>query len=220
MNDVITIIQEKGVEFLGRYYSKYRGIVVDNQDPDNIQTLKVYLPSVHNGVYVKAIPSNQQGGLDYGVKLLTPRVGEIVYIEFEGGNPLKALWSYHGWAVKEVPSELKEPNTLGIVTPKGNKIILKEDEDILTISIAEDKCNIILDKDQILIKRGLDTSLIITDKGFTVEKGEYSLKKTLDDLLTAIQKLTVTTNVGPSGVPINIADFKKIQEELNNYLEK
>jgi hypothetical protein len=59
----------------------------------------------------------------------------------------------------------------------------------------------------------------ITTGGLTLAKGSSGLKKTLDDLLTAIQKLTVTTGVGPSGPPINMADFVKVQQDLSNYLE-
>lgn len=59
----------------------------------------------------------------------------------------------------------------------------------------------------------------ITASGFTIQRDDAGLKKTLDDLLTALQKLTVPTGVGPSGVPVNITDFQKIQQELTKYLE-
>ena len=58
-----------------------------------------------------------------------------------------------------------------------------------------------------------------TTGGLTLTKGSSGLKKTLNDLLAAIQKLTVTTSLGPSGPPINMADFIKVQKELSNYLE-
>jgi hypothetical protein len=45
------------------------------------------------------------------------------------------------------------------------------------------------------------------------------LKDLLSDLLTAIKTLTVTTAVGPSGTPINIADFTLIENRLNNFFE-
>ncbi len=51
------------------------------------------------------------------------------------------------------------------------------------------------------------------------KKGNSGLKKTLNDILTALQLLTVPTGVGPSGIPVNAATFKAIQEDLNNYLE-
>lgn len=60
----------------------------------------------------------------------------------------------------------------------------------------------------------------VTTNGVTLSRGNSGLKKTLDDLITAIRKLTVTTGVGPSGPPVNMADFVKIQQDLNNYLEE
>lgn len=58
-----------------------------------------------------------------------------------------------------------------------------------------------------------------TKNGLTLVKGGAGLKKTLEELIDAITKLTVTTGVGPSGVPINVADFIKIKQGLNDYLE-
>ena len=45
------------------------------------------------------------------------------------------------------------------------------------------------------------------------------MKELLADLLTAIKVLTVPTSVGPSGVPINIADFTAIETRLNDFFE-
>lgn len=63
------------------------------------------------------------------------------------------------------------------------------------------------------------STLKVTEQGFTIQRDGVGLKKTLDALLDAITKLTVTTGVGPSGVPINAADFVTIKQELTKYLE-
>lgn len=64
------------------------------------------------------------------------------------------------------------------------------------------------------------TTLNATDKGLTLARGSAGLKKTISDLCDALAKLTVTTGVGPSGIPINAADFIQIKKELDNYLEQ
>jgi hypothetical protein len=46
----------------------------------------------------------------------------------------------------------------------------------------------------------------------------YSIKQAFDELLTAIKMLTVTTGTGPSGIPINIADFEKVQQNIDKLL--
>lgn len=224
--ELVELIQERGLEAVGRFYSKYRAIVVDNKDPDNTQNLMVVIPGIHDGIRTWAKPLSLQGGIQYGLKHLTPLIGEVVWVEFENGNPLKPLWSFHGWAIDEVPEELKDNDSLGIVTPQGNKIILQDNDGNLSITVnqeiylgVKDSCSIVFDTDKVKISKGSDTNITLTDKGVTVKKGNFGLKKTLRDLLKAIQKLTVTTNVGPSGVPINSAEFLAIQQELDKYLE-
>lgn len=206
------IIQENGLEYLGRYYSTYRAIVINNNDELNMNRVHVYIPSVQNGIKIWALPkSTTIGGCFHGLKLTTPLVGEVVYIEFEGGDPLRPLWSYHGWATGETPDDLKDNNSIGLVTPGGNKIYIKDIDGELYIQ-TNSKVNIsILD----------GPSLKMTQKGFTFNFGDdFSLKKTLVQILDAILQLTVTTGVGPSGTPINAQTFIDIKNSLDNYLEE
>lgn len=206
------IIQENGLEYLGRYYSTYRAIVINNNDELNMNRVHVYIPSVQNGIKIWALPkSTTIGGCFHGLKLTTPLVGEVVYIEFEGGDPLRPLWSYHGWATGETPDDLKDNNSIGLVTPEGNKIFIKDIDGELYIQ-TNSKVNI-------SILEG--PSLKMTQKGFTFNFGDnFSLKKTLTQILDAILQLTVTTGVGPSGTPINAQTFTDIKDSLDNYLEE
>ena len=206
------IIQENGLEYLGRYYSTYRAIVINNNDELNMNRVHVYIPSVQNGIKVWALPkSTTIGGCFHGLKLTTPLVGEVVYIEFEGGDPLRPLWSYHGWAPGETPDDLKDPTSIGLVTPEGNKIYIKDVDGELYIQ-TNSKVNI-------SILEG--PSLKMTQKGFTFNFGDdFSLKKTLTQILDAILQLTVTTGVGTSGKPINAQTFTDIKNSLDNYLEE
>ena len=202
------IIQENGLEYLGRYYSTYRAIVINNNDELNMNRVHV----VQNGIKIWALPkSTTIGGCFHGLKLTTPLVGEVVYIEFEGGDPLRPLWSYHGWATGETPDDLKDNNSIGLVTPEGNKIYIKDVDGELYIQ-TNSKVNI-------SILEG--PSLKMTQKGFTFNFGDdFSLKKTLTQILDAILQLTVTTGVGPSGTPINAQTFTDIKNSLDNYLEE
>jgi hypothetical protein len=59
----------------------------------------------------------------------------------------------------------------------------------------------------------------IEDGILTIENDSYSLRKAFDDFIAAIEKMTVTTGVGPSGTPVNIAEFKAIAQKLDNFLK-
>lgn len=64
-----------------------------------------------------------------------------------------------------------------------------------------------------------DVELQMSADGFTIKKGGENLKKILDDLLTAMQAETHPTSTGPSGPPVNSADYVSIQNRLPNLFE-
>ncbi len=92
------------------------------------------------------------------------------------------------------------------------------DGDKLSLSQGE-KVTVTVDADGLTVQAG-ETAFKVSTGGLSLTRKNSGLKKTLDDLLKAIQNLTVTTGVGPSGPPVNIADFIKVQNDLANYLEE
>lgn len=193
MEELIKIIQERGIEAIGRFYSTYRAIVI-GQDSNNQNRLKVYIPNLFNGITAWAYPKGQMGGDGFGFKGLTPKETSIVYVEFEGGDPRHPLWTYHGWAIDECPPDLQGTDTLGIVTPKGNKIILQEKDGILTVKIngdinitsLEGNVNVECPKDvniiseNIILKEGevgIPESTPLVERINTLEKDINDLKK-------------------------------------------
>lgn len=118
---------DDGTEALGRYYSVYRGMVVENDDPLSLNRLLVAIPEVNDGVIAWANHRNSHGGHLCGFKLFpTPKIGDIVYITFEDGNPALPLWEYHGWALNQPPEVFDDPDICGIITPKGTKILIND----------------------------------------------------------------------------------------------
>ena len=112
------IITDEGLEGLGRYYSVYRGIVIDNDDVEkHMNRVKVCVPEVMGGVFAWAYPKGQHGSISSGFKFLAPKVGDTVFVTFEFGDPTKPLWEYHGWGMSQIPQPLDGPNKMGIVTP-------------------------------------------------------------------------------------------------------
>lgn len=85
------------------------------------------------------------------------------------------------------------------------------------IFTAGEKQSIECTEEAIEIKTDETTFRIGTD-GMVLNRKESGLLNTLEKLCDALCALTVTTGVGPSGVPINVKDFLDIKADLANYL--
>lgn len=122
-------VMYNGLETLGRYYSSYRGHVMDNEDPDNMGRLKVMVPSVTSKATHPewAYPRNSWSGQNYGMQLL-PVKGDIVMVEFEHGDPKFPIWSHAHFSEGQKPEEFASAQVYGIKTPKG-QLVLIDDRD-------------------------------------------------------------------------------------------
>ena len=107
------LLMERGIEALGRFYSFYRGMVVENEDPNHMNSLQVAIPEIQGGIILWALPFGQHGGSKTGFKYLSPEIGDTVYVMFEYGNPSKPLWTYHGFGLDQIPEELDSPYKIG-----------------------------------------------------------------------------------------------------------
>lgn len=111
IEDFKQILANLGLEYFNKYYSCYRGIVIDNQDPEYLGRLIVRVPQIHG----KNVPSywafskGMFSGKDVGFYAL-PNKGDWVWIQFEGGNPSYPIWEYGHWAKDETPAAAKTVN--------------------------------------------------------------------------------------------------------------
>ena len=116
-----------------RYFGKYRGLVVDNQDPETRARVTLRVPSVLGAEVVThwAEPCLPFGGLaDQGL-FLVPEVGAQVWVEFEEGNVNKPIWTGTLWQQSDdAPSEAAErsPNMRELKTPSGHILSFDDTE--------------------------------------------------------------------------------------------
>jgi uncharacterized protein involved in type VI secretion and phage assembly len=95
-----------------RFYGKYRGIVVDNQDPAKLGRLKLNVPSVLGSDVVTgwAMPCTPYGGAANQGFLYIPDAGAAVWTEFEEGDLEFPIWVGSFWSQPNSESELPKPN--------------------------------------------------------------------------------------------------------------
>lgn len=137
-NGPLDIISRIGLEGIGLYYSIYPGRVVGYKDitENNSILVQILWPGLmfdNENIVVSADPFNQGGAEGDGIKYLAPAIGDSVLVTFQNGDPNKALYIRQTWPRGKAPEELYGPNKAGFVTPKGNKVVIDEDEGSLEI---------------------------------------------------------------------------------------
>ncbi len=106
----------------GRFYGKYRGMVIDNVDPMTLARIKVSVPAVPATTDTWALPcvpyADGKGETPVGFHMIPP-VGAHVWIEFEGGDPSYPIWTGCYWE----PDVFTDPKTINAKEPPRVKMI-------------------------------------------------------------------------------------------------
>lgn len=153
MENVAKTIVQGGVEALGRFYSLYRAIVVQNDDPLAQNRLKVAIPGIQGGTILWALARNQHGSEQTGFKYLAPAIGDIVYVSFEHGDPSKPLWEYHSWSTGQMPKFMDSPQICGFVTPNGIRVLFDDSDGHLDLYLPGE-ADVYAKKDITLVSDG------------------------------------------------------------------
>lgn len=203
-----------GFESFGKYYSEYRGFVVDNSDLEGLHRVKLLVPEITGDVPYEywAYPVGVMGGIStegnpYGFQML-PQKGELVWVTFERGNPNVPLWrlGYKGESDVNFDIALFDPNSYWFITPQGNRVVINDTNNDISITLSNGKSfnintqSINLNNDKINL--GSD--------GESAEQAVMgnSLNAQRKAILQSIAQIQVMTIAGPSTFPINILDFE------------
>ncbi len=123
----------------GRFFGKYRGTVTDNNDPDKMGRIKANVPSVFGEEMDSgwAFPCVPFGGDGEG-HLTLPSVGSRVWIEFEGGDISRPIWTGAWWLQDKIPKNESDtqagPDLKVIRTKSGILISFDDEQESLTLS--------------------------------------------------------------------------------------
>jgi len=110
MNDVFEHLEE-------HFYGKYRGRVVDNEDPTRRGRLKVRVPAVMGEEEVWALPCVPYAGDGVGFFTL-PENDTAAWVEFEGGDPSFPIWVGCFWGDGQIPDQDASPEIKFLRTEK------------------------------------------------------------------------------------------------------
>ena len=178
-----------------RFYGKYRGIVLDNQDPAKLGRLKLKVPSVLGSDVVTgwAMPCAPYGGAADQGFLFIPDVGAGVWTEFEEGDLEFPIWAGTFWTQPNSETEIPKPNkpadgteessvqdppTAKIVkTAKGHTLQFEDADGAEMILIREGGQGhfITMDQNGITITDATGNSIAMTSSGITIDAGSRNV---------------------------------------------
>lgn len=121
-----------------RYYGKYRGLAVDNNDPQQLGRIKAHVPEVlgdmDSGWALPCVPYAGDGSGQYTI----PSVGAGVWIEFEAGDPSRPIWSGCWWGNGQLPADNSgqsgAPTLKVIRSEQGLMITFDDNSQVITVS--------------------------------------------------------------------------------------
>lgn len=162
MNDQLDMTERLHDLIVNRHFGKFRGIVKNNNDPDNRGRLKVSVPGLLPEIEIWAMPCMPFGGKGMGIFMI-PDNETGVWVEFEGGNPSKPIWTGCYWTDDESPKDNKtqEPKVRLIRSEKGLTISLDDQDEIITISDKNSRNIITIDVNTNQIKIKAATTIVV-----------------------------------------------------------
>lgn len=216
-----------------RYFGKYRGFVVNNDDPLQLGRLKLTVPSVLGDAVVTgwAMPCVPYGGADKQGFFFIPEVDAGVWVEFEEGDLEFPIWVGTFWAAPGGTTEVPAPNDqegaeTSVQSPPTCKIIKTLAGHTLQFEDADEEVRILLgdgpnDNRIVLGKSGLtlfgkNNTATMNDSGTVVEDA-HGNKITMDASGIVIEDINgnaitmgATNGALPASPGINLNGSKKI----------
>lgn len=171
--DMERMVAETAQFMRSRYFGKYRGLVADVDDPENLGRIKATVPEIYAEQQSPwAFPSVPFAGAGHGLVVL-PEVDDGVWIEFEAGDPSRPIWAGTWWASGEMP-EPGSKDTRVLVTSGGHKLILDDAGSELQLLHSGGPEFTMTDND-ITLKVG-GTKIVISNSGVSINNGAFEVR--------------------------------------------
>ena len=145
-----------------KYYGKYRGMVLNNIDPEQRGRLLVQLPDVLGLLTSSwAMPCVPMAGPQMGTYFV-PLIGSGVWVEFEGGNPDYPIWTGGFWgSAAEVPAL-----ALAGIPTSPNIVLQTTGQNTIVVSDLPGPTG------GIMLKSATGASIIVNDTGIYIQNGK------------------------------------------------
>jgi uncharacterized protein involved in type VI secretion and phage assembly len=162
-----------------QFFGKYRGKVLENQDPENLGRIQVSVPYIMGDAPLAgwAMPCMPYAGPNAGM-FAVPPVEASVWIEFEGGNLNYPIWSGVYWEREQLPEAATGPLIKLLKTPKAS-FMIDDETGACTLETQTEAGVFKLSMDQDGIKLTGGEQVTITVSANTIELKNNMLTLTL-----------------------------------------
>src|SRR4051812_6595935 len=145
-----------------KYYGVYRGTVVNNIDPMQLGRIQVTVPDAGSITPSSwAVPCVPLAGKQSGT-FMVPQMGAGVWIQFEGGDPDKPVWTGGWWGIAaEVPAL-----ALAGVPGDANIVLQSQLQNAIVISDLPGPTG------GIMLKSTTGATIIVNDTGIYIQNGK------------------------------------------------
>lgn len=152
-----------------KYYGKYRGLVIDNVDPEQVGRVMVQVPDVLGETPSSwAMPCVPAAGAQSGC-FVVPPIGSQVWIEFEQGDPDYPIWTGGFWGlVAEVPAFATAPPA---IPPGQNIVIQTTGQNMIMVSDAPPTPA----TGGIVLKSTTGAMIVVNDTGIYITNGKGAM---------------------------------------------
>ena len=151
-----------------RFYGKYRGTVVDVNDPDSLGRITAQVPEIlQQETSPWALPAVPFAGPSHGLVLI-PEVGDGVWIEFEAGDPSRPIWTGGWWAKSELPAP-GGTQVRVLVTSVGHQLVFDDQNKEIKL-LHSGGAEIKLTDSDVSVKIG-NTEVTMTSSDLTLKVG-------------------------------------------------
>ena len=174
------------------FFGKYRGVVTNVEDPEKLGRIIAQVPEIlHEEPSPWALPATPFAGSGHGLVLI-PEVGDGVWIEFEGGDPSRPIWSGGWFGPNDLPAS-GEVKARALVTTAGHKFVLNDESKEI----------------QLLHSGGAE--LKMTDSEITLTIGQAEFKMSADQISLKV----LTSEITMTAADLTLKSGPKAQVKLS-----
>jgi uncharacterized protein involved in type VI secretion and phage assembly len=164
-------------------YGKYRGRVVavgsgDGQE-GRLGQLRVAVPDVYPGANDDDLPwadcATVFAGDGYGI-LMLPKVGDLVWIEFEGGNKDYPIWCGGWFAQNQAAPGPADVDVRVIRSPSGHQVVFDDNDNVVSL-VHKDGAAITLTSSSITLEVKNGSKIEIGAGSVTINGSNFQVDK-------------------------------------------